>query len=232
MSGNVDFNLLNFQSYEDYLNSFIKKEEYRYLSSMQPIRKLVKLGYRCTAKVYEEHEFYQLRKQLHDHISPKVLSSVLYGSYFKGTDAALQALVDREEANLLQKLSTIIFLQVRQRSGFDICGYIDYEKSLRDFTLKLPDRTNWRAVFEGRAKLRPKPSDLSFFDWHRSILCYNDTYNYETVRGSNTLMFKHKADHKLIPVTDKPNPHSDNVNRLMIPSEIYGYIILYDHTLR
>ncbi|XP_030561470.1 cilia- and flagella-associated protein 299-like isoform X1 [Drosophila novamexicana] len=228
----MDLRLLNFQSYEDYLKALIKTEDYRYLSAMQPIRKLVNLGYRCSSKVYEQNEFHKLQKQLQEHINPKISSSVLYGNYFKGTDAGLKALVDREEANLLQKLSTIIFLQVQQRSGFDLSGYIDYEKSLRDCSLKVPNRTNWRAVFEGRARLRPKPNDLSFYDWHRNVLCYNDTYNFDIVRSSKTLMFKHKSDHKLIPVCDRPNPYSENVTRVMIPSEIYGYIILYDHIIR
>ncbi|XP_030561471.1 cilia- and flagella-associated protein 299-like isoform X2 [Drosophila novamexicana] len=103
----MDLRLLNFQSYEDYLKALIKTEDYRYLSAMQPIRKLVNLGYRCSSKVYEQNEFHKLQKQLQEHINPKISSSVLYGNYFKGTDAGLKALVDREEANLLQKLSFV-----------------------------------------------------------------------------------------------------------------------------
>jgi len=42
----------------------------------------------------------------------------------------------------------------------------------------------------------------------------------------------HKADHKLIPVTDKPSMYSQNVDRFMIKSELYGFMTLYDHVVR
>lgn len=123
-------------------------------------------------------------------------------------------------------------MQVRQRSGFDVSGYIDYEQSLRHCTFRKPDFTNWRAVFEGRELLKPKPTDLSYYDWHKGIVCMTDTDNFESVAGRNTLIFKHKDDHKLIPVCAKPSHYAENVSRSMIHSDLYGYIILYDHIIR
>ncbi|EDW12427.2 cilia- and flagella-associated protein 299 [Drosophila mojavensis] len=232
MAGNADFRLLQFENYESYLTSFIRTEDYRYLSSMDPVRRLVRLGYRSTARVYEEAEFNKIRAKMMEFMNPKVLSSVHYSDYFKGTDAALAALMRREEPNLLRQLSTIIFLQVRQRSGFDISGYIDYQKSLHDCTFRKPDHTNWRAVFEGRELLKPKPTDLSYYDWHKGIVNITNSDNFESIKGRDSLIFKHKGDHKLIPVCAKPAQYGENVHRVMILSELYGFIILYDHVIR
>ncbi|KAM8714706.1 hypothetical protein ACLKA7_001116 [Drosophila subpalustris] len=232
MVENLDRSLLTFASYSDYLNSFIKSDDYLYLGSMGTVRRFVKLGYRCSSKVFEESEFHKIRHQLAILINPKVTSDVLYGRYFKGTDAALKALMEREEPNMLRKLSTIIFLQVRQRSGFDISGYIDFEKSLRDCNFQKPDRTNWKSVFEGKTLLTPKPTDLSYYDWHKGIVYHNNTDNFHAVNGGESLIFMHKADHKLVPMTDKPSIYSINVVRRMIKSELYGFMTLYDHVVR
>lgn len=111
MTANIDFRLLQFDSYNSYMTSFIRNEDYRYLSSMSPIRKLVRLGYRSTAKIYDEAEFNKLRAKILEFMNPKVLSSVLYGNHFKGTDAALSALMHREEPNLLHKISVSSYIK-------------------------------------------------------------------------------------------------------------------------
>jgi len=105
MSANLDLTLLNFSSYREYLNSFIKADDYLYLGSMSTVRRFVKLGYRSSGKVCEEVEFDKIRSQLATILNPRVSSDILYGKFFKGTDAALKALMEREEPNLLLKLS-------------------------------------------------------------------------------------------------------------------------------
>lgn len=105
MSANLDLSLLNFTSYSEYLNSFIKTEDYLYLGSKSSVRRFVKLGYRSTAKVCEESEFDKIRSQLATILNPRITYDVLYGRYFKGTDPALKALMEREEPNLMLKLS-------------------------------------------------------------------------------------------------------------------------------
>ncbi|KAH8377652.1 hypothetical protein KR093_006440, partial [Drosophila rubida] len=231
MAAAVDLNLLRFKKYDDYLNSFIKCEDYRYISNLSSIKKFVKLGYRCTRNVYEEPEFYEMKIRAAEFLNPK-LSTFLYGNYFKGTDEALEALREREPFNIKHIISTIIFVQLRQRSGFDISGYIDFEQSLRECTARKADRTNWKSVFEGKTLLRPKRTDLSYYDWHLGQVCHNNTDNYVTVVGGVNLTFMHKEDHKHIPVTDKHSKYSMNVARVMIPSELYGHIVIYDHIIR
>jgi len=105
MSSILDLSLMNFASYSDYLNSFVKEEDYLYLGSMSTVKRVVKLGYRSTAKIYEENEFNKMKNQVSAFLNPKTSTDQLYGRYFKGTDAALKALMEREELNLLHKLS-------------------------------------------------------------------------------------------------------------------------------
>ncbi|KAH8273820.1 hypothetical protein KR044_001145, partial [Drosophila immigrans] len=250
MATNLDFSLLNFASYDNYLNSFVRTEDYRYIDSFLSIRKLVKLGYRGSGKVYEESEFYAMKKKLAEFINPK--PTALFGRFFKGTDNALKALMERESYNIARTISvrtlhctlehfiyyyiaffqTIIFVQLRQRNGFDVSGYIDFEQSLRDCTTQKPHHRNWRSVFEGKTLLRPKKTDLSYYDWHKGRLCHNNTDNYITLRGGMHLSFMHKDDHKHIPVTDRKSKYSKNVDRILIRSEVYGHLILYDHVLQ
>ncbi|EDV99484.1 cilia- and flagella-associated protein 299 [Drosophila grimshawi] len=227
-----DFNLLNFETYAEYLESFTRPEEYRYLGNKKVINSLVKLGYRTNATIHEEDDFYRLKKHLTELINPKTTSVKLFGSYLTSDDPVLVALAEREERNLQKKLSTIIFLQVRQRSGFDISGYIDYADSLLAANLHMVGCTNWKAVFEGRIMLRPKRSHLSFFDWHSGTICYNPSNNYAIMHHGASLMFQHLGDHKFIPVTNADSWHKDNVKRTSIRSPMYNCIVLYDHVVR
>ncbi|KRF78031.1 uncharacterized protein Dvir_GJ17871, isoform B [Drosophila virilis] len=152
--------------------------------------------------------------------------------YLKGKDPALVALAEREERNMQKKLSTIIFIQMRQCSGFDTSGYIDYADSLRACSLHMLGATNWRLVFEERILLQPNRTHLSFYDWHSGTVHFNHSDNYEVMRFGTSLTFKHKGDHKIIPVTMVDSPHKDNVKRTFIRSPLYGCIILYDHIVR
>ncbi|KAH8274005.1 hypothetical protein KR044_007712 [Drosophila immigrans] len=232
MGARSDFNLLKFKSYNDYLQSFTKIDEYRYLSSIKVIRSFVKLGYSTNATVYEENEFYKIKKRLHDLVNPKAITSKLFSQYLVGDDPALVALAQREERNVQKKLSTIIFLQIRQRNGFDISGYIDFADSLRNCAIHAFGATNWRAIFEGRILLRPNRTHLSFYDWHTGTICFNNSDNFETMHYGTTLMFKHYGDHKIIPVTILDSPYKENVKRTLINSALYDSVVLYDHVVR
>ncbi|KAH8377836.1 hypothetical protein KR093_007329, partial [Drosophila rubida] len=232
MGTRSDFNLMKFDTYSDYLKSFTRIEEYRYLGSLKIIRSVVKLGYCSNANIYEEDEFHSIKKHLHELINPKAITSKLFSKYLVGDDPALVALAQREEPNVQKKLSTIIFLQIRQRNGFDISGYIDFADSLRACTVEAFGATNWKAVFEGRIFLRPNRNHLSFYDWHTGSVSFNNSDNYETMHYGTTLMFKHYGDHKIVPVTIQDSPFRDNVRRTQISSPLYESMVLYDHIVR
>lgn len=227
-----DFNLLKFDSYSDYLQSFTSIEEYRYLGNMKVISSLIKLGYRTNGTIYEEDEFHTKRKHLLELINPKSIISQLYSRYLVGDDPVLVALANREERNVQKKLSTIIFLQIRQRNGFDISGYIDFADSLHKCSIHSLGATNWKAVFQGRILLRPNRNHLSFYDWHTGTICFNNSDNFEILNYGTSLMFKHIGDHKIVPVTAIESPYKDNVNRTFIQSPMYGCVALYDHIVR
>ncbi|EDW57932.1 cilia- and flagella-associated protein 299 [Drosophila virilis] len=226
-----DFSILKFETYEDYLQSFARVEEYRYLGSKRVIGAMVKLGYCTNAPIMEKDEFLLRRQRLKQSLNPKVIDK-LFSVYRTSDDPALVALADREEPNVLMSLSTIIFLQVRQRNGSDISGYIDYADSLRACSQHMLGAINWRAVFEGRIMLQPDRTHLSFYDWHRGSLTFNHSDNYKVVNYGGRLLFKHNADHKIVPVTATESIFQDNVMRTFIESPMYGLMILYDHHVR
>ncbi|XP_064553797.1 cilia- and flagella-associated protein 299-like [Drosophila montana] len=227
-----DLSVLKFDTYEQYLGSFTRIEEYRYLGSKRLVRAVVKLGYRTNATIYDEEEFYVKKKKILEAINPKSIITTLFSCYLKGKDPALVALAEREARNMQKKLSTIIFLQIRQSSGFDISGYIDYADSLRACSLHMLGAANWRAIFEGRTLLRPNRTHLSFYDWHSGNVSFNHSDNYEVMPLGSSLTFKHKGDHKIISVTVVDSPHKDNMKRTFIQSPLYGWVVLYDHVVR
>ncbi|XP_032595350.1 cilia- and flagella-associated protein 299 isoform X1 [Drosophila grimshawi] len=224
----ADYALLAFDTYTDYIQSFINADDRRYLQSSTVIEQYIKLGYRTTSKIYEREEFIKTRAKAMEMINPKKQLNLQYGKYLNNNDPGLLALAKREMPNVLQK--TIIFLVVRRPSGFDISGYMDYASSLRSFALNQRGSTNWKGVFEGTTQLRPRPNHLSYYDLHKKVLTYNDSENYETLHIGQSLVFMHKGDHKIIHLDVSHD--TSCVKRTMIHSPLIGTIIFYDHIVR
>ncbi|EDW73298.1 uncharacterized protein Dwil_GK16731 [Drosophila willistoni] len=228
-----DYSILKYATYAEYLASFPRIEDHRYLQDVPTIDKLTKLGYRTMTTVYDEGEFYRAKLIMESSAAPKVTSKMIYSMYLTGDDAVLQALAKREKPNVLQEISTIIYMQVRRCNGFDISGYIDYEMSLRQANMCLPGAVDWRAIFEGQKLLCPRITDLGFYDWRTGDVFDTSNDNYQVVcHPVYGMYFMHKGDHKIIPVTTRPNPHSDNVTRTVFQSPLYNFVVLYDHGVR
>ncbi|KAH8247636.1 hypothetical protein KR038_007358, partial [Drosophila bunnanda] len=229
----TDFSVANFRDYPEYVRSFTIIEDFRYLPCHKAVTTLARLGYREHRTFYEEDEFHNAKKQVEQLLNPTVSAIVEYSLYFKGTDQALRALAQREHLNIQQEISTIIFLEISGKSGFAKSGYIDFEASLRNFRFKGPNSVDWKDIFEERKLLRPQQTDIVFYDWRTRRIFTNDNDNYTVVAHAEYgLMFTHKGDHKNIPVTTKKNPFSANVTRFQIKSDLYGFMILYDHHVR
>ena len=83
----------------------------------------------------------------------------------------LSALAEREEANRLAKMTSIIFIRDRNARGQEISGYIDYAHRLKtdDFDL----------IFSGKKRLLPRSTDLSFYNWETQRATLNPTPNYQ-----------------------------------------------------
>ena len=119
----------------------------------------------------------------------------------------LSALAEREEANRLAKMTSIIFIRDRNARGQEISGYIDYAHRLKtdDFDL----------IFSGKKRLLPRSTDLSFYNWETQRATLNPTPNYQVffltkilnrfknnlqviAENTNGLLFKSKRDRKII----------------------------------
>lgn len=119
------------------------------------------------------------------------------------------------------------------KTGFEVSGYIDFEHSLHETNLQIEGCTDWAGVFAERIKLKPRPSDLSYLDWHKGIVFYNDSDNYLVVHNVEYgLIFMHKGDHKKVCVDISKELYSKNCSRSMHFSERYGHVVFYDHVVR
>lgn len=108
MSGGVDFSLMPFVSYDQYMKSFTNIEDFRYFPSKSSLKKFITIGYRSTLKIYEEDEFHKMKMKIADFLNPKIASRVLYGHYIKSDDPALIALAEREEDNINGKMAVSV----------------------------------------------------------------------------------------------------------------------------
>lgn len=124
-------------------------------------------------------------------------------------------------------------MKYRLPSGFEISGYIDYESSLRRAATKSKNATDWQGIFEERVMLKPRPHHLSYYDWHKGHVCYNNSDNYMVLHDVEYgLIFMHRGDHKKVCVDISKDLYSKNCTRAMHFSEKYGYVVFYDHVVR
>ncbi|XP_065357851.1 cilia- and flagella-associated protein 299 [Calliphora vicina] len=228
-----DMFLLDCPTYEDYLDTFITRNDIRYIRNIRFSRMLVELGYRSAAEIYTPSQFEQRKAAVLESLWPTKKSTIYFSDKLKSTDPVLRELAIREKPNIQKNISTIFFVKHRLKSGFEVSGYIDYENSLRRANLHQEGHTNWSAIFKNQAPIIPKPTHLSFFDWHKGIVNYNDSENYAVVHDVEYgLMFMHKGDHKKICVDVSRELYSKNCTRSMAFSEKYGHVIFYDHVIR
>jgi len=185
----------SFNTYEEYIDSQVGDADRAYVESVETQRALVELGYRGSGVTLKREEF-EARKladrerHLHKEVAPKALSSVDKDLAGK---PLLQALAAREELVRNGKLTTIIFIRDKNSKGQEVSGYIDYAHRLKT--------DSWEAIFEGRVKLAPRPSDLSYFNWDTGVTTSNPSpiFNVVTDGGVSGLLFKAKRDRKVSP---------------------------------
>ncbi|XP_043250379.1 uncharacterized protein LOC122396233 isoform X2 [Colletes gigas] len=70
-----DKRLLEFKSYEDYLDSLVTFVDLGYIGNLYTVRRLAELGYRCTGETLSEEAFYQRLKAVRNLLFP------IYRSY-------------------------------------------------------------------------------------------------------------------------------------------------------
>ncbi|EDV31893.1 uncharacterized protein Dana_GF14314 [Drosophila ananassae] len=232
---NVDFSVLEFDNYTDYINSFATVHDYRYLNNQRTIKTIVQLGYRTTKVPYTADEFAKRVNMAVEAIRPKTAHVGLFSDLMSPTnqDPVLLEFKAREPLNLNKILSTIVFTSYINIDGSEISGYIDLDMSWRNCFLQSLKHTDWRGVFAGRTRLKPMPHHLSYSNPRYNMVKYTQSDNYVVMHDHHFgLMFMHRGDHKMISVGGQHNIYSRNAKRSMVYSPKYGYVVFYDHFVR
>jgi len=215
-----------YATYEDYLDSQITETDMYFLEDEELARHLVELGYRGSGDTLKREEFEARKKavrerNMHKAIQTKELTST--GKNFSSSPL-LQAISDREELIKNMKLTSILFIRDRNSKGQEVSGYIDLAHRFRN--------EPFEPYFEGRKKMMPKPSDLSYYNWETQTSTSNSSPNFQVIAESESgLLFKNKRDRKLINV-DPNVPPGDNTTRVEIKSPDYLQIVIFDHLTR
>ncbi|XP_020658829.3 cilia- and flagella-associated protein 299 [Pogona vitticeps] len=224
-SAALDHIVTQFNTYEDYLDSQITTQDLFYLENEDMARQLVELGFRGSGEVLKREDFIARKaaaeaSRLSERHQQKTLSSA--GKELK--DNFLKALAEREEANRSGKMSSIIFIRDRNARGQEVSAYIDYAHRLKVEEFEI--------YFNGKKKLFPRRTDLSFYNWDKNICCLNSSPNYQVIAENVCgLLFKNKSDRKIINVDPKVYP-GDNTTRTPIKTDLYLQVVIYDHVLR
>ncbi|XP_034473506.1 cilia- and flagella-associated protein 299 [Drosophila innubila] len=226
----VDLRLVYFKNYEDYLDSFTTKKDAMYLGNKKIARSIVKLGYRSTELPYEEREFARRTNLAKQSLRPKIMGIQPFSRFMSpdNTDPVLLQFKHRESQIFNKVLSTIVFISCEL-----ISGYIDLGMSWHNAIRNSFKHTDWKGIFEGHAKLKPRSYHLSYRNNRNNEVLFNDSDNFKVMHDDVLgMIFMHKGDHKLIPVAGAWNKFSRNVNRSMADSPIYGTVVFYDHVVR
>ena len=218
-------NVLEFQTYEEYLDQQVTAEDVFYLEDPEHARQIVELGYKGKDFLTRE-EFEAARKAASEGPLRRKKSLETICSVGKRFDDSpfLYALAKREELVRNGKLSTIIFIRDVVK-GQEVSGYIDY-----GHRLKVED---FEPYFNRKKKLLPKRSDLSHYNWKTHTLYYNNSSTFQVLADNEVgLLFKHKRDRKTINVDPKAPTPGDNSNRTLLRTHEYTQVTLYDHVTR
>lgn len=229
----LDFGLLKFATYEEYLDSYVTPEDLRYLRSVKYARLIAKLGYNSTSEMLSQDDFEARRKFAKELLNPSKKPHEMYSQHHID-DPVINELAARERANRVGILSTIIFLRHTAKTGFEVSGYIDFEWSLRRCRSKEEGSIDWEAVFKGKKHLWPTVRDLGYFNWKTGVSYSNDTTNYKIIADPTIgLLFRNMHDRKNINPDPRLRVPGENTTRIVVTgSNRYEQCVLFDHVSR
>ena len=228
-----DSKLLDFKTYNDYLDKYVVDEDLYYLRNLDMARKLAEYGYRAINKILSKREFEARKAIIHEIVHPRRKLHLLYSFGGNLKDALSQALADRERDNRVRVLSTVIFLRHVTKTGHEISGYIDFEDSLRRTRSREEGAVDWVAVFKGEKRLWPTLSDLGYYNWRTGFSKTNSTPNFKIICDPfKGLLFLNRHDRKIIQPDPKSSNSGYNTTRTIIKSKKYEQIVLFDHVLK
>lgn len=224
-----DKSILEFATYEDYINQHVTPEDLFYLEDPDAARQIVELGYKGKDFMSRE-EFEAAKKAASDGPLRKTFALDTLCSADKDLSAFpfLHALAQREELVRNGKLSTIIFIRdIIDGKGHELSGYIDYGHRLKT------EGADFELYFLRRKKLLPKPTDLSYYNWRTQSLSYSNSSTFQVLADNEVgLVFKHKRDRKTICVDPRAVSPGDSTHRVVLRTSEYTQVVLYDHVTR
>lgn len=116
-----DRRLLDFETYEDYLDSFLTKEDLCYLRSLILARTISELGYRSTSETLSKRQFEERKSTIHEILFPSRKPHILACDGAELSDPFLRELADRERPNRVGILSvrkTVYFKLLKKHLCF------------------------------------------------------------------------------------------------------------------
>lgn len=225
--------LLDFASYDDYLDSFFTATDLYYMRSTFYSRMLAELGYRSTSGTLSKAQFHKRCAEVQEALYPKRKAHAMVSANTSSTQAFIVELAQRERSNRLRMLSTIIYLSHHTHKGHEISGYIDYEQSLRNSRLNRDGCVDWYGIFHEGKRLWPTTGDLGYHNWRTNRSVVNSTDNYKTISDPiKGLSFICRHDRKIVLVDPTLDDPGSNTTRLVVDSDKYDHIVLYDHIVR
>ncbi|KAH8269357.1 hypothetical protein KR018_007092, partial [Drosophila ironensis] len=211
-------------AYENYLSSFVKIEDKRYLPNENIMRSLVPLRAAVGTVVLSPSQFEQ------KHMNP-LGPNFFFSEHNFANDPLINAILSREKQNLGKDISTIIFVDTRDSKGFSVSGYIDFEQSARKYKEGASKSHPWMDIFLGRRRLEPNQHDMSFVAWYNGKVFYNETENYKVIPDAGRgLCFRHKGDGSVLTIEryiTEEHPRCE-----FIESPKHGSAAIYDHRIR
>jgi len=225
----------SYATYEDYLDQQVTDRDLFYLNDEKLARELVELGYRGNGDTLNRTEYEEKKRELQEELSnanklkrggSQKIELFSHGLDTETADPFLRELAKREELVRNGKLTTIIFIRTTNARGQEISGYIDLK-------YRMMTEQNFRSYFEGKKKMKPKPTDLSYYNWETQTANSNPTQNFQVIADNqHGLLFKNKRDRKVINVDPNAKEVGDNSQRFEIFSDDYLQIVIFDHSTR
>jgi hypothetical protein len=115
---------------------------------------------------------------------------------------------------------------IEKQKKREISGYIDLAHRMQT--------ENFRDYFTGKLKLKPRPSDLSYYNWETQKATANESPNFRVDTDSKAgLLFRNRRDRKTICVDPQAyigtnlDPHTTRVEIQDLNE--YAQIVFFDH---
>lgn len=218
----ADRRLLQFQTYEDYLDSLVTPQDVCYLKNSVVARTLAELGYRSSGETLSRKQFEHRLAAVIAYLYPTFKPFELASRGLIVQDPLQKELALRERPNRVGILATIIYIRDFTRTGCEISGYIDYGDRLKN--------EDWKPYFKQGKRFWPRQTDLGFYNWRTGKITTNHSMNYKVwVDPAKGLLFQNRFDRKIVCVDPMMTSPGNNTKRTRVVSDDYEHTVLYDH---